>query len=51
MRANSENALKVAKFISRHPRVEVVHCPGLKGHPGHEIAGRQMALFGGLVSF
>lgn len=51
MRAHSESALKVAMFLSSHARVEAVHYPGLKGHPGHEIAARQMALPGGMLSF
>jgi cystathionine gamma-synthase len=51
MRAHSENAGVVAAFLSRHPAVETVYYPGLKGHPGHSIAIRQMSLFGGMVSF
>ncbi len=51
MRAHSENALKVATFLSEHPKVEAVHYPGLKQHPGYEIAASQMQLFGGMLSF
>jgi cystathionine gamma-synthase len=51
MRAHSENAMKVAEFLAQHPKVEVVHYPGLHTHPGHEIAGRQMSMFGGMLSF
>lgn len=51
MRAHSENALKVAEFLTHHPNVEVVHYPGLKQHPGHEIAASGMQLFGGMLSF
>lgn len=51
MRAHSENAQRVATFLSQHPGVEVVHYPGLAAHPGHEIAARQMSLPGGMVSF
>jgi cystathionine gamma-synthase len=51
MRAHSENALKVATFLSEHPNIEVVHYPGLKQHPGHEISASQMQLFGGMLSF
>lgn len=51
MRAHSENAMKVAGFLSRHSGVEVVHYPGLKEHSGHDIATRQMRGFGGVVSF
>jgi cystathionine gamma-synthase len=51
MRAHSENALHVAEFLSDHPKVEIVHYPGLKKHPGYEIAASQMQLFGGMLSF
>ncbi len=51
MRAHSENAMKVAGFLSHHAGVEVVHYPGLKGHAGHDIAARQMGGFGGMASF
>ncbi len=51
MRAHSDGGLQVATFLSRHSRVEAVHYPGLKEHPGHEVAARQMGLFGGMLSF
>ena len=51
MRVHSENAAKVAMFLSQHARVEAVHYPGLENHDGHETATRQMARFGGMVSF
>ena len=51
IRAQSENASKVAAFLSRHVEVEAVHYPGLKSHQGHETAARQMASFGGMTSF
>ncbi|MEP6604375.1 MAG: aminotransferase class V-fold PLP-dependent enzyme [Spartobacteria bacterium] len=51
MRAHSENALRVATFLSQHPRVDKVHYPGLPSHPGHETAARQMASFSGMLSF
>jgi cystathionine gamma-synthase len=51
MRAHSDNAMRVAEYVSRHPGVEAVHYPGLKEHPGHDIATRQMGGFGGVVSF
>ena len=50
MRAHSENAMKVADFLYRHPKVARVHYPGLKSHPGHEIAAKQMSMFGGMLS-
>lgn len=51
MRAHSENAMRVAAFLSQHPAVEAVHYPGLPEHPGHAVAARQMSMFGGMVSF
>ena len=51
MRRHCENARTVAEFLDAHPRVERVLYPGLESHPGHEIAARQMADFGGMVCF
>ena len=51
MRAHSENAMRVAEFLARHPKVARVHYPGLRSHPGHEIAAEQMSMFGGMLSF
>ncbi len=50
MRGHSENAEKVAKFLSQHPKVDRVHYPGLVKHPGHDIAKKQMSMFGGMLS-
>jgi cystathionine gamma-lyase len=51
MRQHDSNAREVARFLQSQPRVEKVFFPGLPGHPGHEIAKKQMTGFGGLVSF
>jgi cystathionine gamma-synthase len=51
MRAHCEGARRVAAFLEAHPRVHRVHYPGLAAHPGHDVAARQMADFGGMVSF
>jgi cystathionine gamma-synthase len=51
MRAHSANAMAVARFLEGHPKVARVHYPGLASHAGHETAARQMALFGGMLSF
>lgn len=53
MRQHSENALAVAQWLERHPKVERVYYPGLPSHPQHELAGRlfQGRGFGGIVSF
>ena len=50
VRAHTENAQRVAAFLHAHPRAIAVYYPGLAGHPGHEIAARQMRLFGGMLS-
>ncbi len=51
MRGHSANAAVVAAFLRDHPRVAAVHYPGLPDHPGYAVAARQMALFGGMLSF
>ena len=52
VRAQSESALRLARFLSEHPSIERVHYPGLPGHPGHETAARQMSGgFGGMLAF
>ncbi|HGE70843.1 TPA: aminotransferase class I/II-fold pyridoxal phosphate-dependent enzyme [Candidatus Poribacteria bacterium] len=47
----NENAIKIAKFLSKHKKVEIVHYPGLPSSPYYEIAKRQMKGFGGMLSF
>ena len=51
MREHCANARRVAEFLDAHPSVRRVYYPGLPGHPGHELAARQMRDFGGMVSF
>jgi cystathionine beta-lyase/cystathionine gamma-synthase len=51
MRQHCENARQIAAFLDEHDAVEKVFYPGLADHPGHEIAARQMADFGGMISF
>ena len=51
MRAHSENALGLAQWLERQPWVERVNYPGLSSHPQHELARRQQAAGGGIVSF
>lgn len=46
-----ENAQAIAEFLSGRPEVEAVYYPGLSTHPAHELAKRQMRLFGPVVSF
>jgi cystathionine gamma-synthase len=45
------NAQALAEFLAAHPRVVAVHYAGLRTHPQHEVARRQMRGFGGVVSF
>ena len=47
----NDNAQQVAEFLEAHPKVARVHYPGLKSHPEHDLAVRQMGGFGGVVSF
>jgi cystathionine gamma-lyase/cystathionine beta-lyase/cystathionine gamma-lyase/homocysteine desulfhydrase len=51
MRQHDENGRIVAQFLSEHPRIQRVYYPGLRSHPQHELAGRQMSGFGGMISF
>lgn len=51
MQRHNENGMKVATFLSTHPKIESVFYPGLASHPGHDIAARQMTGFGGMMSF
>jgi cystathionine beta-lyase/cystathionine gamma-synthase len=51
MRQHCDNALAIAGYLDRHPRVEKVLYPGLPHHPGHAIASRQMRDYGGMISF
>ncbi|RDV00477.1 trans-sulfuration enzyme family protein [Trinickia dinghuensis] len=51
MQAHCANARKVATWLHEHPKVSVVHYPGLEDNPFHAIAARQMNDFGGMLSF
>jgi cystathionine gamma-synthase len=51
MDRHCENAEAVAAYLETNRHVERVLYPGLPGHPGHEVAARQMRRFGGMVSF
>ncbi|EAX91132.1 methionine gamma-lyase [Trichomonas vaginalis G3] len=47
----AENAQKVAEFLHEHKAVKKVYYPGLPDHPGHEIAKKQMKMFGSMIAF
>ena len=51
VRAQSEHALKIARWLEKHPKVEQVFHPGLESHPQHALAQRQMRGFGAMLSF
>ncbi|MDH3804103.1 MAG: aminotransferase class I/II-fold pyridoxal phosphate-dependent enzyme, partial [Gammaproteobacteria bacterium] len=51
MREHATNAMTVAQYLENHPRVETVIYPGLKSHPQHELAVKQMDSFSGMLSF
>jgi len=51
MERHSANAMKVAEYLSGHPKVERVLYPGLPDHPQHNIAVKQMTGFSGMVTF
>lgn len=47
----SENALKIAEYLSTHPKINKIYYPGLVNHKGHELAKKQQRYFGGVISF
>lgn len=51
MRAHSENALKLADWLEKHPKVEKVYYPWLTSHPQFALAKKQQSAGGGIVSF
>lgn len=51
MRKHEENAKKIAEFLISHPKINKVNYPGLKIHPQHDLAKKQMTGFGGMISF
>ncbi|HVP36916.1 MAG TPA: PLP-dependent transferase, partial [Terriglobales bacterium] len=46
----NQNALKIAQYLSRNPKIRKVYYPGLKDHPQHNLARKQMKGFGGVVT-
>ncbi|GHF87060.1 cystathionine gamma-synthase [Thalassotalea marina] len=51
MKQHQENADELAKFLQSHPAIEKVYYPGFENHPGHDIAKKQQANFGSMMSF
>ncbi|HEV2268493.1 MAG TPA: PLP-dependent aspartate aminotransferase family protein [Steroidobacteraceae bacterium] len=51
MEQHCDNALAIAQFLASHPKVKRVHYPGLRSHPQHALAQRQMTGgYGGIVT-
>jgi cystathionine gamma-lyase len=50
MERHSKNAMELAEWLEKHPKVESVRYPGLKNHAQYEPAKRQMSAFGGMIS-
>lgn len=51
MRQHQSNAMQVAEYLAKHPKVDQVFYPGLATFKGHDIAKKQMSGFGGMLSF
>jgi len=51
MKQHQENALQVADFLKNHEAIDTVYFPGFPEHPGHEIAKKQQAGYGAMLSF
>ncbi len=51
MQQHLANVKKIIEFLQQHPAIEKIHYPGLKEHPGHDIAAQQQKDFGAMLSF
>jgi cystathionine beta-lyase len=51
VKAQTKNAMKMAKWLNKHPKIAKVYYPGLKSHPEHKLAKSQMKGFGAMLSF
>ncbi len=51
MREHEKNAARIVSYLEKNPRIKTIFYPGLKSHPQHELAKKQMAGFGGMLSF
>ena len=51
MERHSANGQAIAEWLTEHPKVKRVNYPGLRSHPQHDLAKRQMKSFGGMLSF
>ncbi|MDG5471126.1 bifunctional cystathionine gamma-lyase/homocysteine desulfhydrase [Jeotgalibacillus sp. ET6] len=51
MEEHEVNAKEIVAFLEKHEGISKIHYPGIKSHPGHEIAQKQSRGFGGMISF
>ena len=51
VKAQTKNAMKMAKWLNKHPNIAKVYYPGLKSHPEHQLAKSQMKGYGAMLSF
>ena len=53
MKQHCASAIEIARYLEANPYVKAVYYPGLKSHPQHELARRQMenGMYGGMISF
>ena len=51
MKQHNENAMQVARWLTKQSKVLKVYYPGLEDHPQHTLAKKQMCGFGGMISF
>lgn len=51
MEKHCSNAMEVAKYLEKHPKITKVVYPGLESFPQHELASKQMKAYGGIISF
>jgi len=51
MERHAQNAMKIAQWLEKHPKVAKVTYPGLESHPQHQLARKQMKGFGGMMTF
>src|SRR5437868_2692042 len=50
MERHCENALEIARWLEKEPKVQKIYYPGLEQHPQHQLAKKQMRAFGGMVT-
>lgn len=51
MERHAQNAMEIARYLEKHPKIERVIYPGLESHPQHALARQQMTGFGGMITF